>query len=113
MFLLDYTCGGIDNFIFDAKLPNLVSTLITIIQVAVPLLLIVFGMLDLGKAVIAQKEDEIKKGQNMFIKRLITAIIVFLVIFIVKTVIGLVANDNNITSCIDCFTHGVDECKEV
>ena len=67
-----YTCGniGID---FSGTFPYLVSTAITIIKIAVPILLIIFGMLDLGKAVIASKEDEIKKGQQTFIKRAITA----------------------------------------
>ena len=34
---------------------------IPIIQIGIPILLIIFGMLDLGKAVVAGKEDEIKK----------------------------------------------------
>ena len=49
------------------------------IQVAIPALLILFGMIELGKAVTAQKEDEIKKAQSSFVKKLILAVIVFLV----------------------------------
>ena len=111
MFLLDVTCGGISNLVMDPMIPKLTSTIIDLIKIGVPLLLIVFGMLDLGKAVIAQKEDEIKKGQQMFIKRLITAVIVFLVIFIVELVIGLVSTDDGVTDCIDCFTN--NQCTEV
>lgn len=98
----EYTCGGTGVY-FDAKFPNIVSMIVTIIQIAVPVLLIIFGMLDLGKAVMAQKEDEIKKGQNTFVKRIIAAAIVFFVIFVVKLVVGIVANDKNVTSCIQCF----------
>lgn len=97
------SCGSLT---FDAKLPQTTSLLVTIVQVAVPILLIFFGMLDLGKAVIAQKEDEIKKGQQTFIKRIIAAVIVFFVVVVVKLVIGLVADDSaksGITGCIDCF----------
>ena len=70
-------------------------------------------MLDLGKAVMAQKEDEIKKSQQLFIKRLISAVLVFLVVFIVQIVIGLVAGDDssNITNCIDCFLNGSSNCR--
>ena len=82
-------CGAIDN-----NLAELIHTIITIIKIGIPLLLIIFGMLDLGKGVIASKEDEIKKGQQMFIKRLITAVLVFFVVTIVQLVIGL-ADDKN------------------
>ena len=59
-------------------------------------------MLDLGKAVIASKEDEIKKGQNMFIKRLIAAVIVFFVVAVVRLVVGLAAdNSGDVIDCIE------------
>ena len=82
-------CGAIDN-----NLAELLHTAIAIVKVAIPLLLIIFGMLDLGKGVIASKEDEIKSGQRMFIKRLISAILVFFVVAIVQLVIGLVDEKN-------------------
>ncbi len=114
MYLLDYyTCGGIEGLSFDGSIPTLVSTVVTAIQIVIPILLIIFGMLDLGKAVMAQKEDEIKKGQQTFIKRIIAAVILFMVIFIVRMIIGLVAGDENesITECIDCFINGVEYCN--
>ena len=102
MFLLDITCGD-GTIVMNEMIPKLVTTGITIIKIVVPILLIVFGMLDLGKAVMAQKEDEIKKGQQTFVKRLIAAVVVFLVVFIVQIVFNLVANDNdgNIWGCVD------------
>lgn len=115
MFLLDkvvsgtqYSCGTFSNFAFDGIIPSVTSLIVSLIQIGVPVLLIVFGMLDLGKAVMAQKEDEIKKGQGLFIKRLIAAVLVFLVVFISKTVIGLVApdKDGNVTNCVNCFITG-------
>ena len=69
------------------------------------------GMWDLGKAVMAQKEDEIKKGQQMFIKRLVAAALVFLVFFIVQLVIGVVAStsdDNDVWNCTKCMIQGPD-----
>ena len=105
-FLVDgITCGGFTNPI-PFKLVYVIHLIILLIQFGVPLLLIIFGMLDLGKAVIASKEDEIKKGQQMFIKRLIAAIIVFFVIAIVKLVVGLVADDSeNIVGCINSIVN--------
>lgn len=110
MFLLDVGCAAIPNLVMDEMIPQITSTIITIIKIAVPILLIFFGMLDLGKAVMAQKEDEIKKGQQTFIKRLIAAVIVFFVVFIVQIVVGLLApaqgKDGNIWSCVKCFVDG-------
>ena len=109
MFLLDsvqLTCGT-SEFTIAAKLLELITLIVNVIKIGIPVLLIIFGMLDLGKAVIAQKEDEIKKGQQLFVKRLVSAVLVFLVVFIVQIVIGLVASDNdeqtNIFNCVDCF----------
>ena len=102
----EYTCGA-TNFVFSGTLPYVVSTIVLIIKIAVPILLIIFGMLDLGKAVVASKEDEIKKGQQMFIKRAITAIIVFFVIQIVQIIIRFVSgNDASISNCFNCFING-------
>lgn len=101
----DYTCAG---FTFNGMLPQTVSTIITLIKIAVPILLIIFGMLDLGKAVMAQKEDEIKKGQQTFIKRLIAAAIVFFIFVVVQLVVGIIAGDDkdDITNCLNCFING-------
>lgn len=114
MFILEtVTCGGLENFNVDSLIPQLTSTAVTIIKIGIPLILIFLGMLDLGKAVMAQKEDEIKKSQQLFVKRLISAVLVFLVVFIVQLVIGLVAGDDqtSITNCIDCFLNGVENCE--
>jgi len=105
-----YTCGNFTNIQIDGMLINLVHTIYIAIQIGVPVLLIFFGMLDLGKAVMAQKEDEIKKGQQMFIKRLVTAAIVFLVFFVVQLVMGLVAPEEGVMSCARCLINA-DGCK--
>ena len=102
----EYTCGSTD-LIFSGTFPFMVSSLVLIIKIMVPILLILFGLLDLSKAVIAQKEDEIKKGQQTFVKRAITAVIVFFVIQLVQTVVRFVSNnDNDIAQCFNCFIRG-------
>lgn len=113
MFILDtlYTCGT-GEFEFASMLPTLTSTIVTLIKIGVPILLIIFGMLDLGKAVMAQKEDEIKKGWQTFIKRMIAAAVVFFVVVIVQLVLSLVAGDDNdnVWGCVNCFISGTDKC---
>lgn len=113
MFFLDVACGN-GTLVMDEMIPKLVSTAVDLIKIVVPILLVVFGMLDLGKAVMAQKEDEIKKGQQTFVKRLIAAVIVFLVVFVVEIALGLVAprdSNDNIWGCFDCLVN--NECDPV
>ena len=66
--------------------------IIPIIQIGIPIILIIMGMLDLGKAVVASKEDEIKNAQKMLIKRAIYAVAVFFVVLIVQLVFGLLGS---------------------
>jgi len=97
----------------DTQIPKIAATLVhtvyTILQIAVPVLMVIFGSLDLAKATIAQKEDEIKKGQHIFIRRLILGVVVFVIFAAVKLVIGVVAPDNNnpgMWDCVDCLING-------
>lgn len=111
------SCDGFSDYI-DVKLPDTVHKIILLIQIAVPVVLVIFGMLDLFKGITAQKEDEIKKGQQTFVKRLLAAALVFFVVLVVKLLIGFVAGDDkaSITNCANCFINGVDtetgRCKE-
>lgn len=102
----EYTCGA-TNLIFSGTFPYIVSIAVLLIKIVVPILLIIFGMLDLGKAVVASKEDEIKKGQQMFVKRAISAVVVFFVIQIVQIIVRFVSgNDASVANCFNCFLYG-------
>lgn len=103
---MQYSCGG--DLIFSGTIPKVVSTIVTIIKVAVPILLIIFGMLDLGKAVMASKEDEIKKGQQTFIKRIVAAVIVFFVFQLTQIIFRFVSGKDSgtIVHCLNCFVNG-------
>jgi len=113
------SCGNRTIVDMDPLIPTITSTVVTIIMIGIPVLLVFFGMLDLGKAVMAQKEDEIKKGQQMFLRRLLSAAIVFFVVFIVQMVLGLVAprtevdENANVWNCFQCFVRGPenDRCR--
>ena len=102
-------CSIIGNGVkIDVKIANTVHTIVLIIQIVVPILLVVFGMMDLVKAVIAGKEDEIKKSQMTFVKRLIAGALVFFVFVIVKMLVSFVADDDGIMNCANCFLNGAN-----
>ena len=110
MQVLDVCVGVLGNSGIPSKLAYIIHLVILAVQIVVPILLIIWGMLDLGKAVVAQKEDEIKKGQQTFIKRAIAAVIVFFVIQIVQIVVRFVSgNDQNVAGCFNCFINGTSE----
>lgn len=100
-----------ESVIIDQKIPDTISLIIKIIRVAVPILLVIFGSLDLVKGIIAGKDDEIKKGQQIFIKRLIAGALVFFVFVIVEFVVSLAAGstETNIMKCAKCFITGEEE----
>lgn len=70
---------------------NLVGILINVIMIGVPILLIIFGMIDLGKAVIASKEDEVKKATKLLGKRFLYAVGVFAMVWAVTFVLGVIS----------------------
>ena len=73
---------------------NIIGTIINIIWIGVPILLIILGSIDLGKAVIASKEDEMKKAQQTLMKRAIYAVAVFLITTLVTFAMGLVGAED-------------------
>lgn len=93
-FLDGNYCTGMDGL--GDGIPGPIGTLVhagvLVIQIVVPILLIIWGMLDFAKGVMAQEEDKIKAGQKKFIQRLIAAVIVFLIVAVVNFVINLIAN---------------------
>lgn len=113
MFNVLVNCMGVD---VPDIIPNIVHLAVNIIKIAVPLILIIMGMLDLGKAVMASKEDEIKKAQTLFIKRIVAAVIVFFIVAVVQLVFGVLADasagtsteidGDSINECIDTFLNG-------
>src|SRR5574344_362886 len=88
---------GSQSITIPTQLANIVAIIYNLIKIGVPLLLIIFGMLDLGKAVMSQKDDEIKKGQQTFVKRLIAAAIVFFVFTIVQLLLSIVDSEDSAT----------------
>ena len=99
------SCGAGYVSNIPSLLPKVISIAYTVIQIAVPVVLVIMGAMDLFKGVMAQKEDEIKKSQQLFIKRLIAAAVVFFVFVIVKFVISAVADNSSskIIECTKCF----------
>ena len=79
-----------------ANIWHLVGLFVYIIKIVIPLILIVLGMVDLGKAVVSSDEKAINKAVGTLIKRFIAAVVV----------IGVISNSAkaDYQTCVDCVT---------
>lgn len=85
------TCDGIIN----ATLSGLINKYLGYIHIIVPIMVLALGIFDFFKAVIASKEDEMKKAQKRFIIRLIAGVLVFLA----PTIVNLIITVLNTGAC--------------
>jgi len=94
----------------------LVGTVINIFKIVIPIIIVLLAILDLGKAVMAGEEKEIKEAQKMLIKRIIYGVVIFFVVTLVQGVFSLVSKqfDNDKTNaCWICATNPRDgKCTE-
>lgn len=79
------TCADL----FGPNMRILIDTIMRWIRILVPLLLIGLGIMDFSKAVFSSKEDDMKKSRERFIKRIVAAILVFLVPIFVNLILDL------------------------
>lgn len=86
---------------------RVIGYLIYIIRIAIPIIIVLLGTLDLGKAVIAGEDKKIKDAQKSFILRLIYGIAIFFVFTIVKVIFGILGvntDSGDPKICWDCAT---------
>ena len=69
--------------------------LFPLFQIGIPILLILLGTIDLGKAVISSDEKEVKAAQGRLIKRFIYAALVFFVSIFVSVLMNMIAQSGS------------------
>lgn len=104
--------GAVDDLCNDlAPALRIVGIVYKGIQIIVPIILIVVGMLDFAKAVTEKNEDKIKEAQKKLISKAVAAVCVFLVTVIVGVLMRVVGNQDY-KQCMDCITAPFgDNCK--
>lgn len=82
-----------------------------IIKIIIPVIIIVMGSIDFVKAIISGNDDEMKKSEKNFFKRLIIGVAIFFVFSLVSFLMGLINNSLD-NLCITCFNEpGALTCK--
>lgn len=79
------TCGDDDLL----TILSVVRAALNVVTFAIPIILIVLGIVDLSKAVVASDEKKTKEAQKMFTTRLIYAVIIFLIPTAISLLFGL------------------------
>ena len=82
--------------------------LIDIIKIIIPIALIVLGMIEFSKAAISSDENAQKKSGQLFVKRLIYAVLIFVLPWLIEVFIVTLGNlkvlkkeETNFTDCLE------------
>lgn len=81
---------------------------VLVLKIVIPSILIILGIVALGKAVIAADDKEIKTAVNSLIKKFIAAVIIFFIPNIVSALFGIVNGFKDVQAdydvCVKCIT---------
>lgn len=99
-----------------ANVWQLVGTGIMLLKILIPIVLIVNGIIILGKAVISDDEKDMKNGWKMIIKKFVVAAVIFFLPTIISAMFGIVNGFNDLRDdynvCRKCITSpNGDFCK--
>ena len=83
-FLIADACEGLGPIV------SVVKSLFNIIKILVPIALLIMGVIDLAKAVLASDDKEIKAAESKLVKRAIAAVAVFFAVTLVDVIMGIV-----------------------
>ena len=98
--------SGPADFCTDPAVNNimyLIGVVVGVIKIAVPVILIIVGMVDLIKAITSQDEKQIKPATTFLVKKVVIGIIIFLVPTIVRLLMNIIAQ-SDYEDCINCVT---------
>ena len=106
-----------DNAVF--SIIYILKQILQVVFLLVTIILIVLVLIDIAKNVVAGKEDDMKKNKNIAIKRVIYAVVIFLVPAIVNLFMHVLYNivdGSSHQSFLSCWEHAtlnnVKQCNE-
>jgi len=88
-------CEGI----FGEELLGIIQEVLNYIQIAAPILLIVFGVVDFGQAILSDDQNALKKATSKFTKRAIACIAIFFAPLIVNLLLNLIEGMTTDPTC--------------
>lgn len=92
-----------------ANIWQVLGYVVMIFKIVIPLLLIILGMVDLGKAVVSSDDKAINKAVSTLIRRFIAAVVIFFIPTIVSAIFNIIGLEADYNTCVQCITH-VNSC---
>ena len=101
--LLDTTLQGFCQNATDIL--KFVGYMILIFKIAIPIVIIVFGMMDFGKAVVSEKDEDIKKQAIKLGRRALAGLVIFFIPTLIKWLFGTITGATNadLNLCSECI----------
>lgn len=92
-----------------------------ILKILIPIILIIFGSIDFGKAMLSNKDDEIKKSAKTLVLRAIAGIIIFFIPTVLNFIVELIGGDDiynqksgTFARCTHCMLEPTDKtCRKL
>ena len=100
---------NVNDSIIELRIIYFIKILINIIFIIVPISVIVMGLIDLSKSTVSSDEGEQKKNLRLFFKRIISAVFVFAVPWIVNVFMELLGDLTSKVSLADCWNNANSE----
>ena len=101
---------------------QIVGYVLTVFKIAIPLLIIAYGIFDLGKVVTTGKDDDMKKQIKVLLYRVIAGVVIFFIPTIVMLIFGWVNEykktadpngNDDFKVCRECVLHPwAKDCKD-
>ena len=115
VFALDYenlcsTNDGVQNAV------RIIGYVVAIIRWVAPLIIIVLGMVDFGKAVISDDEKSLSKATAALIRRIIAGVAIFFIPTLIQALLNFIEvtggleKSDTFNACTECVLN-VSKCK--
>ncbi|MBO5475309.1 MAG: hypothetical protein J5982_02245 [Bacilli bacterium] len=88
-----------------SQILGFVGWILTIVKISMPLVIIGYGIMDLGKAVVASKDDEIKTATKRLLWRAVAGVAIFLMPSLILWLFGTISDFN------EAYNEGFQPCE--
>lgn len=112
-----FAADSLSTFCYDygpTKALKFIGYLLFVIKIVLPLLIILIGSFDLGKAMMAKDDSAIKESTSILIKRIILGVVIFLLPTLLSIVLSMIKSFEDVQdqykNCLTCLLKP-GECK--
>ena len=102
------SCGTVKGI--PEGMPGFVKTIVTLIELLVPLALILFGSVDFLKVIFSEDKKGLDKAVKKFITRSGAGVAIFFVTFVTLLIFRNLNNGSNTVECVKCFAIDKEYC---